>query len=314
VDDQVRVGSITKSMVATVALQLVGEGGLRLGDSIERWLPGVVPNGSNITIRMLLNHTSGIYNYTDDPRFIRAVAQNPYRYWSPAELIALALDNPAVFAPGTGWSYSNTGYILIGLVLEKVTGTAIQNLLERRIFRPLRLESTFFATSGEFTGRYAHGYLPPSLTGAGYLDTSSWIPSWAWAAGAVVSSARDLARFYQSLMAGRLLRPALLREMTTTVAAGPGVHYGLGIFALDTPCGPLWGHDGGIPGYLSFAFSDRLGTRSAVVLLPPEPDSAIIATGQPLLSVAYCAAFGKPVPTSGGVAALGNAGIAVAPR
>jgi D-alanyl-D-alanine carboxypeptidase len=114
---------------------------------------------------MLLNHTSGIYNYTDDPTFVPRVLADPYRYWSPRELVALATAHAPVFAPGTGWSYSNTNYILIGLILEKVTGSSIQTLLNRRLIQPLHLQHTFFATSSRFRGPYAHGYIPPSLTG-----------------------------------------------------------------------------------------------------------------------------------------------------
>jgi D-alanyl-D-alanine carboxypeptidase len=296
--DQVRVGSITKTMVATVALQLVGEGRLRLDDTLEQWLPGVVPGADAITIRMLLNHTSGIFNYTDDPDFIPTVLADPYRYWSPAELVAVATAHPPVFAPGTGWSYSNTGYILVGLVLEKVTGRPIQTLLERRVISPLQLHDTFFATSGRFRGSYAHGYIPPSLSGEGYLDASGWPPSWAWAAGAVVSTAPDLARFYRALMSGRLLAPRLLAQMTTTVAVAEGFGYGLGIYTMDTPCGTVWGHDGGIPGYVSFAYTDRRGSRSGVLLLPTQPDDAIAASGQAVLVTAVCLMLGRPVPVA----------------
>jgi D-alanyl-D-alanine carboxypeptidase len=296
--DQVRVGSITKSLVATVALQLVGEGRLRLGDTVERWLPGLIPGGDEITIRMLLNHTSGIYNYTDDPGFIPAIAADPYRYWSPRELVAIATSHEPLFEPGAGWSYSNTGYILVGLVLEKVTGTPIQTLLNRRVIKPLHLHDTFFATSGRFRGSYAHGYFPPSITGAGYLDVSGWPPSWAWAAGAVVSNADDLARFYTALMSGRLLKPWLLKQMTTTVDVGEGFGYGLGIYTMSTPCGEIWGHDGGIPGYVSFAYTDRRGSRSSVVLLPTEPDDAIVTAGQPVIGIAVCMMLGQPVPSA----------------
>jgi D-alanyl-D-alanine carboxypeptidase len=296
--DQVRVGSITKTMVATVALELVGEGRLHLDDTLEQWLPGVVPDADAITIRMLLNHTSGIFNYTDDPDFVPRALADPHRYWSPQELIAIATAHPPVFAPGASWSYSNTGYILIGLVLEKATGTPIQTLLDRRIIKPLHLQNTYFGTSSRFRGSYAHGYIPPSLTGDGYLDTSEWTVSWAWAAGAVVSNAPDLARFYRALMSGRLLKPALLRQMTTTVDVVEGFGYGLGIYTMDTPCGTVWGHDGGIPGYVSFAFTDRRGSRSGILLMPTDPDDAIGTSGQAAVGAAVCMMFGKPVPVS----------------
>jgi D-alanyl-D-alanine carboxypeptidase len=290
VSDQVRVGSITKTVIATITLQLVGEGRLRLDDTVERWLPGMVPNGSAITIRMLLNHTSGIFDYLNDPDWLAAVLADPYRYWSPQELVAVGTAHPPLFPPGQGLAYSNTGYILIGLVLEKVTGQAVQDLVTQRVVRPLHLYDTFFATSARFRGAYAHGYFPPSLTGDGYLDVTSWSPSLQWTAGALVSTAPDLARFYQALLSGRLLGPALLNEMTTTVSGPdyPGIGLGLGIWSVETPCGTVWGHEGGAPGYKSFALNDRAGTRSAVVIAPTEPDEAIGAAIEAAVATAVC--------------------------
>jgi D-alanyl-D-alanine carboxypeptidase len=306
VQDEVRVGSITKTVIATITLQLVGEGRLRLGDTVERWLPGMVPNGSAITIRMLLNHTSGIFDYVADADWNAAVLANPYRYWSPEELVAVGTAHPPLFPPGHGLAYSNTGYILIGLVLEKVTGQPVQDLVTQRVVQPLRLHDTFFATSARFRGPYAHGYFPPSLTGDGYLDTSSWPPSFAWTAGALVSTAPDLARFYQALLSGRLLSPVLMHEMTTTVTGPdyPGFGIGLGIWAVATPCGTVWGHEGGIPGYKSFALNDRGGTRSAVVLVPTEPDEAIEAAFTAAIETAVCQMFERdPSPASPSAAA-----------
>jgi D-alanyl-D-alanine carboxypeptidase len=128
VSDEVRVGSITKTVIATITLQLVGEGRLRLDDTIEQWLPGMVPNGDAITIRMLLNHTSSIFDYLADPDWLAAVLADPHRYWSPQELVAVGTSHPSLFPPGEGLAYSNTGYILIGLVLEKATGRPVQDL------------------------------------------------------------------------------------------------------------------------------------------------------------------------------------------
>jgi D-alanyl-D-alanine carboxypeptidase len=293
VRDEVRVGSITKTVIATITLQLVGEGRLRLSDTVEQWLPGAVPNGSAITLRMLLNHTSGIFDYVEDTDWYAAVAADPYRYWSPQELVAVATAHPPLFAPGRGLAYSNTGYILVGLVLEKVTGQPVQKLVSQRVVRPLHLHGTFLATSGRFRGPYAHGYYPPSLTGDGYQDTSSWPPSFAWTAGALVSTAPDLARLYQALLSGRLLSPPLLRAMTTTVTspAYPGYGSGLGIFSIETPCGTVWGHEGGIPGYVSYALNDRAGSRSAVVLVPTESDDAIGAATAAAVTTAVCQMF-----------------------
>ena len=290
VSDQVRAGSVTKTVIATILLQLVAEGRLMLDDTVEQWLPNMVPNGAAITIRILLNHTSGIFDYTADPDWNAALLADPYRHWSPQELVAVGTAHPPLFPPGQGLAYSNTGYILIGLVLENATGQPVQDLVWQRVILPLRLQDTFFATSARFRGAYAHGYFPPSLTGDGYLDTSSWHPSLAWTAGALVSTAPDLARFYQALLSGRLLSPALLNEMTRTVTSPdyPGIGLGLGIWSVETPCGMAWGHLGGIPGYKSFALSNRGGTRSAVVIVPTEPDEAIGAAFEAAVATAVC--------------------------
>ena len=309
--DQFRVGSITKTAVSVVALQLAEQGRLSLRDSIESWLPHVVPNGSAITLRMLLNHTSGIFNYTDDQDFFATVLAHPYRHWSPRELVDVATSHPPVFAPGTDWSYSNTNYILVGLVLQKATGKSVADLVQQRVIRPLHLENTYLAGTAGFRSRFAHGYAPPGLLGDGYVDLSRWSPSWAWAAGALVSNAPDLARFYQSLLSGRLLSRAMLHQMTTTVSAAPGLGYGLGIFTADTPCGTIWGHDGGIPGYVSIAYNNAEGTRSAVVLMPTQPDSAIVPKFQSVVLAAVCSMFQRPVPAA--AAAAGTVGERLSP-
>ena len=296
--DQARVGSITKTVMAVIALQLKREGKLAFDDTIESWLPGLVPGGSAITLHMLLNHTSGIFNYTDDPDFFAAALADPYRRWSHRELIDFGVANPPVFPPGTSWSYSNTGYILLGLVLQKASGQSISELVQRRVTRPLHLSNTYFANSAPFRGPYAHGYAPPGLFGSGYTDTSRWTPTWAWAAGALVSNTTDLATFYQALLSGRLLPPALLREMTTTVNPFPGAGYGLGILTIDTPCGTIWGHTGGIPGYVTIAYHNRAGTRSTVLLLSTEPNDAIAQKFDALVMQAVCDMFGKPVPAA----------------
>lgn len=294
--DQARVGSITKTLIAVIALQLSREGKLDLEDSIEDWLPGVVPGGSAITLRMLLNHTSGIFNYTDDPDFFAKAFADPYRAWTPRELIDLALENKPLFRPGTSWSYSNTGYILLGLVIEKASDTSVADLVKRRVTRPLHLEDTYFANTPRFRGPYAHGYTPPGLYSAGYLDTSGWTPTWAWAAGALVSNTKDLRTFYQALLSGDLLPRSLLREMTTTVSVFAGAGYGLGILTVDTPCGTIWGHTGGIPGYITISYHNRSGTRSAVLVMSTEPNEAIAKKFDELVLQAVCTMFGKPVP------------------
>lgn len=274
-----RVASITKSFVATVLLQLVGEHRLRLSDPVERWLPGLVPGGSGITVRQLLNHTSGVFNYTDDQAWMSTVVADPTREWSARELVAVATAHPPVFPPGQDWSYSNTNYVLAGLIAETVTGRPLPRLVAERITAPLRLSDTFLATNAQVRPGFVHGYLPPSATGGAYVDTTTWNPTIAGAAGAMVSTASDLARFYRALLSGRLLPQPQLREMLTTVyVEEQGGGYGLGIYYLNTSCGTVWGHTGGFPGYNSIAYQDRSGRRSAVMFVATDLD----ATTSPL--------------------------------
>src|SRR5262249_19201622 len=147
----------TKTFVAAIVLQLVGEGRLSIADTVERWLPGVVPGGERITLRQLLNHTSGLFDYAEDNTFGRQLA-HPKKVWSPRQLIRIATAHPPLFAPGARWSYSNTGYILLGLIVEQATGNPLGSELRRRIFAPLRLRSTSFDTKPQIAGQHAHGY------------------------------------------------------------------------------------------------------------------------------------------------------------
>ena len=287
-----RVGSITKTMVATVVLQLVGEGTLRLDDSVERWLPGLVPNGSAITVRQLLNHTSGIYDYTDDPAFLTAVLADPTQIRSPQSLVAAATAHPPLFPPGTSWSYSNTNYILVGLIIRAATGRSPQSELRDRIFTRLGLHGTSFpVTDRGIAGYHADGYLLPGnpfLPTGQPLDVTTLIsPSWVWTAGAVISTAADLAKFYSALFRGRLLSPALLAQMETTVPVNPVSGYGLGVFSTRTVCGTVWGHNGTDLGYTSVALNTRDGRRNMVLMISTIPD----AQTQPLLNLAQSTAI-----------------------
>ena len=264
--DRFRIGSETKMFVATVVLQLVGEGKLSLADTVERWLPGLVPNGRGITIRQLLNHTSGLFDYAEDKAFIKQV-DNPRKRWAPRQLVELATAHRPLFAPGTRHSYANTGYILLGLIVEKATGNSLPAELRKRIFAPLGLHATSFPTTPRIAGRYAHGYTrytKPRLT-----DISVFSPSILGAAGAIVSNADDLARFHQALLRGRLLGPDLLAAMKTTVAvpeSGGHQAYGLGLIRTRYgPCGVFWGHGGGTFGYETFTDSSGDGKRDLVI-------------------------------------------------
>jgi D-alanyl-D-alanine carboxypeptidase len=264
--DRFRVASITKTFVAAVVLQLVAEGELGLDDPVERWLPGLVPNGRAITIRELLDHTSGLFDYFGDKGFVRAVVAQPGRIWPPRRLVAIATSHTPLFPPGRDWSYSNTNYILLGLVVEAAVGTPLDQQLQQRIFDPLALTATSFPTGARIDGAHAHGYVGfatlPRLRSL--LDTSPVSPSLAWAAGAIVSTGDDVTRFYAALLGGQLLPPDLLAAMQTPA---PGVHYGLGLLGADTPCGPAYGHEGDLLGYRSFVYARPNGTRVALVMV-----------------------------------------------
>lgn len=289
-DDRFRVGSVTKSFVAAVVLELYQEGKLGLRDSVERWLSGLVPHGDGITIRQLLNHTSGLFNYTEDPRVVAALLRGDANRWEPRELVGLAVEHEPLFEPGTQWSYSNTNYLVLGLVVEAAAGRPLEDELRERVFEPLRLTGTSLDSQPQIAGRYAHGY-SSTTRGGRTRDVSRWSPSWAWAAGAVVSTVDDLATFYRGLFQGRLVTPHLIWRMTSTpkVAVGAGYAYGLGLAQTTTPCSKVWGHDGHVPGYLTFALGSLSGRRQVILALNGDvlKGSAFSDVADVLIS-AYC--------------------------
>ncbi len=288
VTDRFRIGSETKTFVATVVLQLVGERKLSLDDSVERHLPGLVPNGHRITVRQRLNHTSGLFDYAEDKAFL-AQLEHRAKTWSPRRLVATGTSHEPLFAPGTRWSYSNTGYIVLGLLVEQATGHTLATELRKRIFEPLSLRATSFDTKPRIAGRHAHGY--SRFGGARLRDVSSVSPSLYWAADAIVSTAEDLARFHDALLRGRLLRPDMLAAMLTTVPVTPQQQYGLGVIRTRFPCATFWGHGGEVFGYETFADSTRDARRQVVIAInadqsarSPRAEQAI----EHLRAIAHC--------------------------
>lgn len=270
--DRFRIGSITKTFVAALVLRLVEDGRLRLSDPVERWLPGLVPDGHAITVRQLLSHTSGLPDYVDDEQLI----VDRDRHWQPRELVALALAPPAASAlPRGSYAYSSTNYIILGLLAERVGGADLESQLRERLFEPLGLQATSFAP-GEARGQYVHGYRPPSHQGivtGPPVDTDGEPAWWLWAAGGIVSTSGDLQRFFAALLGGEVLGPKLLREMRTLVPAG-SLRYGLGIAAFSTPCGTAWGHTGNVLGTISVAWNTRDASRQVVLVINTYPLSA----------------------------------------
>ena len=257
-DQRFRVGSVTKTFTATIVLELVEEGALRLDSTLEDHVPGVIPRGDEITIRQLLRHRSGLANVTDYSSWLEQALRSPST--RPIDTLRFAGSKPLAFAPGSKGRYSNTNYIALGLVIEKVTGHSYAQELEQRILEPLALDQTELPQTRRL----------PDLDDAGYN------PNVPWAAGAIVSNARDLSRFYSALLSGRILSSASLATMKTTVGGA-----GLGIWPTDLPCGRAWGHAGGILDYLTLVSASEEGDRVAVISLqgpgyPPPVERALL--------------------------------------
>jgi D-alanyl-D-alanine carboxypeptidase len=266
--DRFRAGSITKSFVSTVALQLVGEGKLQLSDTVERWLPGILPYGDHVSVHQLLQLTSGV---PDDQEFVEAewIKGNMAKTWSPRELVALVADKKPDFAPGTSWAYSNTNYTLVGMVIERVTGHRLRHELERRIFGPLHLRGTSFPTAETtITGRHVKGY---AFLDGKLVDITELNPSGTWGPGNLVSTVADIAHFWRALLGGKLLDRAQLKAMKTTVPASKSLEYGLGIMTYPTACGPIWGNGGDIAGYSNTFMNTEDGKHQAAVMADTNP-------------------------------------------
>lgn len=311
--DQYEAGSNTKTFTAVLILQLVDRKQVELDAPVSKYLPGVVPNGENITVRMLLNHTSGLYSYTDDPDLFSDLETNPQHVHTDQELLAIAAKGEPYFEPGAGWHYSNTNYILLGMIAQKLTGKSMPVLVKQRITDPLGMEHTYYANPRAVdTGPgYAHGY---GVKFAGptpvYVDVSRWTLGWAGAAGAVISSTDNLATFFSAVLQGKLFSKAQLEEMKTTVALPEGYPvkggYGLGLMRLESPCGTVWGHGGDTIGHHSSAMATADGRNTVMTDANAEPFDAepndgwdryykvIIAAD----AAAICQLLGKPLPDS----------------
>ncbi|MER5656402.1 serine hydrolase domain-containing protein [Streptomyces sp. NPDC002131] len=275
--DRYRVGSITKTFVSTVLLQLEAEGRLSLDDTVDHWLPGVVRGNGNdgrkITLRRLLNHMSGIFDYTTDDDFVRTYfakdgfLRHRYDTATPEHLVAIAMAHEPGFAPGASWSYSNTNYILAGMVIREVTGHSYATEIRDRIVEPLKLRGTSVPGTTVTLPRpssRAYSKLARTTTGPTY-DVTTLNPTLAASAGGMISDNADLNRFYTALLRGRLLPRKQLAEMKTTVRVDeiPNARYGLGLIDRELSCGVhVWGHDGGIHGSTSSAVTTADGRHA----------------------------------------------------
>jgi D-alanyl-D-alanine carboxypeptidase len=277
VNHHFRAGSITKTMTSTVILQLVQEGKLSLDDPIGKFRRGV-PHGDRITIAQLAEMRSGLYSYTFDPRFNETLDNDPGKPWTPDELLTIAFAHPPDAEPGTRFDYSNTNIVLLGAVIEQLTGEPLEKVFGERIFSPLGMTQTSLParTDATIPDPHPQGYsfgtnvstiqtyaLPADQQAAALAgtlkpnDETDANPSWAWAAGGAISTVPDLFTYVQALVDGRLLNPATQKVRMDSIQPTDPAHpeaagYGIGIAKF----GPLLGHDGQIPGFMTFTGQD----------------------------------------------------------
>ncbi|RJL32241.1 class A beta-lactamase-related serine hydrolase [Bailinhaonella thermotolerans] len=285
-DGRFRVGSSTKAFIATLVLQLVAEGRIELDSPVAGWLPEFGLD-ERITVRMVLQHTSGIFNYTgeyyEDGTFAPGIAwsgkewvEGRFRTYRPDELVRLALSKPARFEPGTDWSYSNTNYVLARLLIERVTGRPFAEELQRLILGPLGMTGTEApGTSTEITGPHAHAYYRYEDGGREHtVDVTSQNPSWISAGGDMISTTQDLHTFFSALNSGRLLPAELLTEMRKP---DPKIGYGLGIFEQDLGenGGTVYHHNGGMAGSAALMYSTPDGSRTMTASMTYVDDAGL---------------------------------------
>ncbi|WP_432028979.1 serine hydrolase domain-containing protein [Streptomyces sp. 1222.5] len=262
-----RIGSETKTFTVTALLQLADQGKVGLDDPIGTYVDGV-PNGDRITLRQLAGMRSGLFNYTEDDDFFKALTSDPQRPFTPQQLLDYAFRHPVLFEPGQKFFYSNTNLILLGLVVEKESGQRLGDYFAQHILGPAGMKDTVFPTGAEFPAPHAQGYTDQTADGK-VAETAGWNPSWGWAAGAMISTLDDLHTWAPTVATGqlpdgrRMISPAMQKQRLVTPATPiPGAGYGLGIFDVQG-----WiGHNGSLPGYESLTIY-LPSTRTSVVVL-----------------------------------------------
>lgn len=282
-----RIGSNTKTFVSTVVLQLVAEGKVDLDAPIERYLPGIVhgngSDGTRITVRKLLQHNSGIPDYlidgdTPKPGQITPTERNRWQRFTSDEELAIALALPAYFEPGAKFQYTNTNFLLAGMIVQKVTGQSIAAEITDRIIEPLALRGTSFPGPDDTALPDPHPIAYADMDGK-RVDITRQNTTWAGAAGAMISTGADMNTFLTALLTGKLLpRPQLDELMRTIPTDKPDAEYGLGISRVRLSCGiDAWGHTGGLPGFrtlVRYAPSKNRAVTLAFNELPATPEAA----------------------------------------
>ncbi|MER6123194.1 serine hydrolase domain-containing protein [Streptomyces sp. NPDC001795] len=267
-DLYMRIGSETKTFTVTALLELVDRHKVGLDDPIGKYVDGV-PNGNKITLRELAAMRSGLFNYSEDESFYGTLTSDPLRPFTPQELLGYAFKHPVLFPPGKKFKYSNTNLILLGLVIEKATGQRLTDFLQKNILAPAALNHTLLPVDATFPAPHAQGYTDQTASGD-VEDAADWNPSWAWAAGAMISGLQDLRVWAKTVATGKLpdghdlISPSLQKQrLTMPPTPVPGIGYGLGLFGVQG-----WlGHNGSLPGYESLAVYLPSGKATLVVLL-----------------------------------------------
>ncbi|MEX0169954.1 serine hydrolase domain-containing protein [Streptomyces sp. LMG1-1-1.1] len=288
-----RIGSVSKTFSSVVLLQLVDEGKLELDASVNDYLPGLLPD-DRITVRHLLTHRSGLSDYTDAmfndtvPGF-EAVRN---RVFSFQELLDLSLSEPRTTEPGVSYKYSNANFVVVGMLIEKLTGRPVSDAYERRIFKPLKLGKTSYVhPDTRIKGLHVRGYLHPDAAGDPLVDSTEQTVSWAQSAGAVISSPADLNTFTSALMRGRLLSPAMTEAMTTVTPTDTANtrFYGLGLRRYDLSCGTqVFGHTGTVQGFYTYTFATRDGRRALSAMANTSNHGAANTALGGTLEAAFC--------------------------
>lgn len=273
IKERMLCGGIGKNFVAAVTMDLASEGQVDLDGKISQWLGDKpwfdrLPNAQDVTLRMLLGHTAGLPDHVQEPAFADAVKEhyqggnaNPDFYFTPDQLVAFILDKKPLFPAGQGYSYSDTDYILVGMIIEKVTGQTYYDVLEERFLGPLKLAFTDPANQRALAG-LAAGYVAPDnafgYPAKNYADRMLIMnPLTEWTGGGLVTTSSDLVRWAKDLFEGKAIPQEyvdmMLKSPWKEENAKPD-HYGLGVQVIDTPLGPAYGHTGWFPGYSSAMF------------------------------------------------------------
>jgi D-alanyl-D-alanine carboxypeptidase len=268
--DHMRIASTAKAFSGAVSLSLVDQGRLELDDTLGELLSSSPPAWSRVTVAELLNHTSGVPDYTHSPEFAQQLGSDPGGYVSPSEVVSWVADEPLEFEPGSAYAYSNTDNILVGLITEELTGRPYGKELRRQVYRPIGLRETSLPITPAMPRPFVHGY--DLDADSGHEDISTLLnPSGAWASGGIVSTPADLNRFVRAYAGGELFS-GLVRDRQlrfapgTSDPPGPGRNgAGLAIFRYRTDCGTVFGHTGSFPGYTQFMAATRKSDRSVVV-------------------------------------------------